>query len=69
VIAQGLKYLVRGFRAGREMEDVIDRAMDAAASQAAQQPQQGPPQPDPVEQAKAKPPRPMARRPDQGAGR
>lgn len=51
VIAQGLLYLVRGFRAGREMEDVIDRAVDEM-TQAAQQPQQ-PPQPDPVDQAKA----------------
>ena len=51
VIAEGLKYLVRGFRAGREMEDTIDRALDQL-TQAAQQPQQPPP-PDPAEQAKA----------------
>jgi hypothetical protein len=28
VIVQGLMFLVRGFRVGREMEDVIERAMD-----------------------------------------
>jgi hypothetical protein len=28
VIAEGLKFLVRGFRVGREMEDTIDRALD-----------------------------------------
>jgi hypothetical protein len=51
IISQGLLFLVRGFRVGREMEDVIERAVDQL-TQAAQQPQQ-PPQPDPVEMAKA----------------
>ena len=32
VIAEGLKFLVRGFRVGREMEDVIDRALDQLTS-------------------------------------
>lgn len=55
IIAEGLKYLVRGFRVGREMEETIDRALDqlqAAGGQAqGQQPPKGPnPQ---VEQAKA----------------
>jgi hypothetical protein len=29
VIAQGLLFLIRGFRVGREMEDVIEKALDA----------------------------------------
>lgn len=33
---QSLLYLVRGFRVGREMEDVIERAMDQLAQQAGQ---------------------------------
>lgn len=40
---QTILYLVRGFRAGREMEDVIEKAMDQLAQQA-QQAQQHPPQ-------------------------
>lgn len=51
VIVEGLKYLVRGFRTGREMEDIIDRAADQL-SQAAQQPP-APPPPNPLDQAKA----------------
>lgn len=51
VIIEGLKFLVRGFRVGREMEDVIDNALDAL-QQAAAQPK--PPQPaDPADQLKA----------------
>lgn len=50
VISQGLLFLVRGFRVGREMEDVIERAMDEL-QQSAQQPQAGQ-QPNPVDQAK-----------------
>lgn len=56
VIAESLKFLVRGFRVGREMEDVIDKAMDKlqAAAGSAPPPQQGQPGPNPqVEQAKA----------------
>jgi hypothetical protein len=55
VIVEGLKFLVRGFRVGREMEDIIDRAADQLA-QAAQQAAAAPPQPppvNPVDQAKA----------------
>jgi hypothetical protein len=55
VIVEGLKFLVRGFRVGREMEDIIDRAADelqAAAQQAASQPPQPPPM-SPADQAKA----------------
>ena len=36
VISESLKFLVRGFRAGREMEDVIDRAMDQLQQQSGQ---------------------------------
>lgn len=46
VIVQGLLWLVRGFRVGREMEDVIERAMDQLG-QAAQAPQAQPQGPDP----------------------
>ena len=61
VIAEGLKFLVRGFRVGREMEDTIDKALDqlsqgAAAGAAAGGHAQGAPPkaPDPqVEQVKA----------------
>ena len=46
VVIEGLKFLVRGFRVGREMEDVIDSAMDALQQRASkaqpQQPQKGP---------------------------
>ena len=38
LIMESLKFLVRGFRAGREMEDIIDQAT-AKLEQAAQQPQ------------------------------
>lgn len=51
VVTEGLKFLVRGFRVGREMEDVIDQAL-TALQQSAQSPQPGPPQ-DPAAQAKA----------------
>jgi hypothetical protein len=51
VIAQALLFLVRGFRVGREMEDVIEEALDKIGQAAAPQGQQGP---DPqAEQAKA----------------
>ncbi len=51
VIVEGLKFLVRGFRVGREMEDVIDRAMDQLQQGASQpQPQQPPKGPDPQAQ-------------------
>jgi hypothetical protein len=51
VIIEGLKFLVRGFRVGREMEDIIDRAADALQQAAANPPpQQGQ---DPAAQAKA----------------
>jgi len=46
VIAQGLLFLVRGFRVGREMEAVIEQAMDdlaAAAAQGAPPPSAQPP--------------------------
>jgi len=59
VLVEGLKFLVRGFRVGREMEETIDRAMDqlqARAGAAAGQPgtQAAPPKgPNPqVEQMK-----------------
>jgi len=45
VVVEGLKFLVRGFRAGREMEAVIDAALDqlqARAAAAAGQPPKGP---------------------------
>lgn len=51
VIVQGLMFLVRGFRVGREMEDVIETAMQQLQAQASA-PQTAKP-PDPVEQAKA----------------
>lgn len=41
VIAQGLMFLVRGFRVGREMEDTIERAMDQITAAGGQPPQQG----------------------------
>jgi hypothetical protein len=52
VVIEGLKFLVRGFRVGREMEDVIDQAADALekrAQAAAAQPHQG----NPAEMMKA----------------
>lgn len=44
VICEGLKFLVRGFRVGREMEEVIDQAMDQlqAGGLAPPQPQAAP---------------------------
>jgi hypothetical protein len=39
VIAEGLKFLVRGFRVGREMEETIDRALDQLQSGGLQSPQ------------------------------
>lgn len=48
VIAESLKFLIRGFRVGREMEEVIDRAMDQLEEAAkGPQPQAGPPGPNP----------------------
>ena len=41
VIAEGLKFLVRGFRVGREMEEVIDKAL-ADLQAGGLQPPQGP---------------------------
>lgn len=55
VIVEGLKFLVRGFRVGAEMEDVIDRAADQlaqAAQAAASAPPQQPPT-NPADMAKA----------------
>lgn len=40
VIVEGLKFLVRGFRVGREMEDVIDRALDQLQAGGGMQPPQ-----------------------------
>jgi hypothetical protein len=48
VITEGLKFLVRGFRAGRDLEETIDRAAQALAASAAPP---APPQPDPKAQA------------------
>ena len=45
VIIEGLKFLVRGFRVGREMEDTIDKALDSL--------QQGAANPQPPQQAQA----------------
>lgn len=50
VVMEGLKWVTRKFRVGREMEEVIDKAADQIM-QAAQNPQQ--PQTDPAEAAKA----------------
>lgn len=53
VITQSLLFLIRGFRVGREMEDVIEEAMEKMAGAAAQ-PQPGQQGPDPqAEQMKA----------------
>jgi len=46
VMKEMLLFLVRGFRVGRSMEDVIERAMDDIEKAAAQA-SQAPPQPDP----------------------
>jgi hypothetical protein len=54
VIAQGLLFLVRRFRVGREMEDVIQQAMDQLQStggQGAPQQQKPPPGPNPQVEA------------------
>ena len=52
VITQSLLFLIRGFRVGREMEDVIEQALDKLSDSAA--PQQQPNGPDPqAEQMKA----------------
>lgn len=55
VVIQALLFLVRGFRVGREMEDVIDKAADALQAAAGQpQPPKQPTGPDPkVEAARA----------------
>ncbi len=55
VVVEGLKFLVRGFRVGREMEDVVDQALDQLQARAAvQQPAQPNQGPDPqAEQLKA----------------
>jgi hypothetical protein len=54
IIVEGLKFLVRGFRAGREMEEVIDRAMDQLIQAGGMAPPPGPKGPDPgAEQARA----------------
>ena len=48
VIAERLKFLVRGFRVGREMEDIIPKALDQLSQAAGQgQGQQQPKGPDP----------------------
>jgi hypothetical protein len=52
VITQGLMFLVRGFRVGREMEDVIDRAMEQIQQAAQSAPPPGAQQ-DPADMAKA----------------
>ena len=55
VVVEGLKFLVRGFRVGREMEDVIDQALDQLQARAAAAPP-APAQPGPsqaAEQVKA----------------
>lgn len=53
VIAQGLLFLIRGFRVGREMEDVIEKALEQLQSAQAQPKPQAPAGPDPpVEQMK-----------------
>ena len=49
-VVEGLKFLVRGFRVGREMEDVIEQARDKLQARAEQQQAQGP-QPNPEAQA------------------
>lgn len=49
VVIEGLKFVVRGFRAGKAMEDVIERAGDQMLKMIAQQASQPPP-PSPEEQ-------------------
>lgn len=44
IFAEGLKFMSRGFRVGRQMEDVIERTMDAWA-QKMMQPKEPPPDP------------------------
>ncbi len=52
VVVEGLKFLVRGFRVGREMEDVIEAALDQLQERAAAS--AGPPPPEhQAEQMKA----------------
>jgi hypothetical protein len=53
VIIEGLKFLVRGFRVGREMEDIIDQALDALQAKAEQAQQQPQPGHDPAAMIKA----------------
>lgn len=56
VITESLKFLVRGFRVGREMEDVIDRCLDQLQAAAQNAPPGGQQRPGPnpqAEQAKA----------------
>jgi hypothetical protein len=56
VICEGLKFLVRGFRVGREMEEVIDKALDqlqAGGLAPPQPPAAGKGGPSPAEQVKA----------------
>ena len=53
VVIEGLKFLVRGNRVGREMEDVIDEALDSLQAKAEQAQQQPPPPPDPAAMIKA----------------
>ena len=52
VVVEGLKFLVRGFRVGREMEDVIEQALDQLQARASAQSGQ-PPQAHAAEQMKA----------------
>jgi len=52
IFAEGLKFMSRGFRVGRQMEDVIERTMDAWA-QKMMQPKEPPPDPK-MEAVKAK---------------
>ena len=50
LIMESLKFLVRGFRAGREMEDIIDQATAKLEQAAAQPPPEQPKGPDPQAQ-------------------
>ena len=52
VVVEGLKFLVRGFRVGREMEDVIEQALDQLQARSSAQASQ-PPQAHAAEQMKA----------------
>ncbi len=49
MIGEMLRFVTRGFRAGRQLEDAIEKFVEAAVARAAQPPQ--PPQPSPKEQA------------------